>query len=30
MLDKTKSFGETDRDIRERKGLLLREVAALL
>jgi transcriptional regulator with XRE-family HTH domain len=30
MSDKIKSFGETVRDLRERKGLLLRQVAAEL
>jgi transcriptional regulator with XRE-family HTH domain len=30
MSDKIKSFGETVRDLRENKGLLLRQVAALL
>ena len=30
MSDKIKSFGETVRDLRESKGLLLRQVAAFL
>jgi transcriptional regulator with XRE-family HTH domain len=30
MSDKIKSFGETVRDLRENKGLLLRQVAAFL
>jgi transcriptional regulator with XRE-family HTH domain len=30
MSDKIKSFGETVRDLRESKGLLLRQVAAVL
>lgn len=30
MSDKIKSFGETARDLRESKGLLLRQVAAFL
>lgn len=30
MSDKIKLFGETVRDLRENKGLLLRQVAALL
>lgn len=30
MSDKIKSFGETVRDLRESKGLLLRQVAAIL
>ena len=30
MSDTIKSFGETVRDLRENKGLLLRQVAALL
>ena len=30
MADNIKSFGETVRDLRENKGLLLRQVAAVL
>lgn len=30
MIDNIKSFGETVRDLRESKGLLLRQVAAFL
>lgn len=30
MLEKKKSFGETVRDLRENKGFLFRQVAALL
>ncbi len=30
MSDKNKSFGETVRDLRENKGLLLRQVAAFI